>query len=188
MYILNEKDYIRSVLASKKKPEDLSIGYLIVLTAKYYYINNENIEKEQLVEIVTNKISDMMIYGYQEYKWIRKIEKVCDIFYDNEKDKKLNKKEEINEKDKQLRELKYVPIYQEEIDLINSLPNDRQKKLMFTLYAVARYMDSDGWINKKDLRGLSEIFKLANITLTSDKKTNCFMSYIKMVIFILVNK
>ncbi len=59
---------------------------------------------------------------------------------------------------------------------------------MFTLYAVARYMDSDGWINKKDLRGLSEIFKLANITLTSDKKTNCFMSYIKMVIFILVNK
>lgn len=46
MYILNEKDYIRSVLASKKKPEDLSIGYLIVLTAKYYYINNENIEKK----------------------------------------------------------------------------------------------------------------------------------------------
>ena len=44
MYILNEKDYIRSVLASKKKPEDLSIGYLIVLTAKYYYINNENID------------------------------------------------------------------------------------------------------------------------------------------------
>ena len=116
MYILNEKDYIRSVLASKKKPEDLSIGYLIVLTAKYYYINNENIEKKQLVEIVTNKISDMMIYGYQEYKWIRKIEKVCDIFYDNEKDKKSKKKEEINEKDKQLRELKYVPIYQEEID------------------------------------------------------------------------
>ena len=139
---------------------------MIVLTAKYYYINNENIEKEQLVEIVTNKISDMMIYGYQEYKWIRKIEKVCDIFYDN--DKKSNKKEEINEKDKQLRELKYVPIYQEEIDLINSLPNDRQKKFMFTLYAVARYMDSDGWINKKDIRGLSEIFKLANITLTSD--------------------
>ena len=171
MYILNEKDYIRSVLASKKKPEDLSIGYLIVLTAKYYYINNENIEKKQLVEIVTNKISDMMIYGYQEYKWIHKIENVCDIFYDSEKDKKSKQKEEINGKDKQFRELKYVPIYQEEIDLINSLPNDRQKKFMFTLYAVARYMDSDGWINKKDLRGLSEIFKLANITLTSDKKS-----------------
>ncbi len=112
----------------------------------------------------------MMIYGYQEYKWIHKIENVCDIFYDSEKDKSQSKKEEINGKDKQFRELKYVPIYQEEIDLINSLPNDRQKKFMFTLYAVARYMDSDGWINKKDLRGLSEIFKLANITLTSDKK------------------
>lgn len=170
MYILNEKDYIRSVLASKKKPDDLSIGYLIILTAKYYYSNKEGIEKKQLIEIVKNKLADMTIYGYQEYKWIHKIEQVCDIFYDEEKPKKDKKKKENKEKNKDLRELEYIPIYQEEIDFINTLPNDRQKKIMFTLYAVARYMDSEGWINKKDLKGLSEIFKLANITLTSDKK------------------
>ena len=41
---------------------------------------------------------------------------------------------------------------------------------MFTLFAIARYMNSEGWINKKDSRGLSEVFKLANVTLSSDKK------------------
>lgn len=55
---------------------------------------------------------------------------------------------------------------------------------MFTLFAIARYMNSEGWINKKDSKGLSEVFKLANVTLSSDKKMNCCMSYIVMVIFI----
>ena len=31
-------------------------------------------------------------------------------------------------------------------------------------------MNCGGWINKKDIRALSEVFKLANITLTQDKK------------------
>ena len=31
-------------------------------------------------------------------------------------------------------------------------------------------MNSEGWINKKDSKGLSEVFKLANVTLSSDKK------------------
>lgn len=53
---------------------------------------------------------------------------------------------------------------------MESLPNDRQKKFMFTLFAIARYMNSEGWINKKDSKGLSEVFKLANVTLSSDKK------------------
>ena len=54
--------------------------------------------------------------------------------------------------------------------VIESLSNDRQKKLMFTFFALARYMDCDGWINKKTSKGISEAFKLANVTLTSDKR------------------
>ena len=41
---------------------------------------------------------------------------------------------------------------------------------MFTFFALARYMDCDGWINKKTSKGISEAFKLANVTLTSDKR------------------
>ena len=72
--------------------------------------------------------------------------------------------------DKNFREQEYIPIYENELKLIESLPNDRQKKLMFTFFVLARYMDCDGWINKKTSKGISEAFKLANITLTSDKR------------------
>lgn len=41
---------------------------------------------------------------------------------------------------------------------------------MFTFLAVARYMDCDGWINKKTSKDISELFRLANVNLTSDKR------------------
>lgn len=155
MYILNEKDYIRGVLASKKKPNDLPMGYFIMLIAKYYFNNGEAFE--DLIEIVKNKLLEFNIENYQEYKWSNKIVKTCKFLYESEDNSKF-------------KELEYIPIYQKEINLISTLPNDRQKKFMFTLYAIARYMNSDGWINKKNLRGLSEVFKLANVTLTLEKK------------------
>lgn len=155
MYILNEKDYIRGVLASKKKPDDLSMNYFITLIAKYYFDKNE--KSDTLINIVKNKLLDFDIENYQEYKWYNRIKKNCEELYDT--DKKTD-----------FKELEYIPIYKSEIDMISTLPNDRQKKFMFTLFAVARYNDCDGWINKKDIRGLSEIFKLANVTLTLDKK------------------
>lgn len=37
MYILNEKEYIREILVSGNKPDNISNGYLITLIAKYYF-------------------------------------------------------------------------------------------------------------------------------------------------------
>ena len=79
MYILNEKDYIRSVLASKKKPDDLSINYLITLTAKYYYEDwKENNEKsvDDLLTKVKEIILEFNINGYQEYLYINRIKTI----------------------------------------------------------------------------------------------------------------
>ena len=36
--------------------------------------------------------------------------------------------------------------------------------------ASTLHMNCDGWINKKTSKGISEVFKLANVTLTSDKR------------------
>lgn len=155
MYILNEKDYIRKILSSGKKPDDLSIGYLIILIAKYYY--DQDRSPEDLIEIVKKRILAFHIENYQEYKWYNKIKKACENLYESDENSEF-------------RELEYIPIYQKEIDLISTLPNDRQKKFMFTLYTIARYMNCGGWINKKDIHGLSEVFKLANVTITMDKK------------------
>lgn len=155
MYILNEKEYIRDVLVSGIKPDNISNGYLITLIAKYYFDKKQN--PDILIDIVKQKMLDFDIDGYQEYRYANKIKKTCLNLYDLDSDKFF-------------RELEYIPIYKKELEVVESLPNDRQKKFMFTLFAVARYMDSDGWINKKDLKGLSEVFKLSNVTLSSDKK------------------
>ena len=142
-------------MASKKKPDDLSIGYFIVLIAKYY-LSNE-IDAESLSKIVKEQLREFDLDNYQEYKYHNKIMKVCDSLFDGSADKNF-------------REQEYIPIYENELKVIESLPNDRQKKLMFTFFALARYMNCDGWINKKTSKGISEAFKLANVTLTSDKR------------------
>ena len=155
MYILNEKEYIRNIITSGVKPDNISNGYLITLIAKYYFDKDKS--QDDLIDIVKKKMLDFNIEGYQEYRYANKIKKSCIELYDLESDKLF-------------RELEYVPIYEKELKVVESLPNDRQKKFMFTLYAIARYMNCDGWINKKDSKGLSEVFKLANTTLSSDKK------------------
>ena len=95
--------------------------------------------------------------NYQEYLYHNKITAICNGLLNGDIDITFKERE-------------YIPIYENELDVINTLPNDRQKKLMFTFFAVARYMDCDGWINKKTSKGISEIFKLANVIVTSQKR------------------
>lgn len=133
------------------------MGYFITLIAKYYYCKYDNIDSLSLSLIVKEKLSEINLEGYQEYRYHNKIMSVCDgIINGNISDS--------------FREDDYIPIYDSEIDFINKLPNDKQKKLMFTLLSIARYMNCDGWINKKSSKDISEVFKLANVNLTSDKR------------------
>ena len=142
-------------MVSKKKPDDLSMGYFITLIAKYYLPLLT--DSKSLSKIVKEKLLEFDLENYQEYKYHNKIMKICTFLFDGSIDKNF-------------REQEYIPIYENELKAIGSLPNDRQKKLMFTFFALARYMDCDGWINKKTSKGISEAFKLANVTLTSDKR------------------
>ena len=142
-------------MVSKKKPDDLSMGYFITLIAKYYL--SDEVDAELLSKIVKEKLLKFDLENYQEYKYHNKIMKVCTSLFDGSIDKNF-------------REQEYIPIYENELKVIESLLNDRQKKIMFTFFALARYMDCDGWINKKTSKGISEAFKLANVTLTSDKR------------------
>ena len=142
-------------MVSKKKPDDLSMGYFITLIAKYYLPMLT--DSKSLSDIVKKELLEFDLDNYQEYKYHNKIMKVCTSLCDESTDKNF-------------REQEYIPIYENELKVIESLPNDRQKKLMFTFFALARYMNCDGWINKKTSKGISEAFKLANVTLTSDKR------------------
>lgn len=150
MYILNEEEFIRDTLASRKKPKDISISYLISLTAKYYYLNNPDIDRQILIDTVKKKIREFKILGYQEHRYFNKIVQACDNAINSEIDNLF-------------RRIEYIPIYESDISKIMKLNNNQEKKFMFTVYALARYMNCGGWINKKDYKSFSEVFELANI-------------------------
>lgn len=155
LYILNEKDYIGNILASKRKPEDLSMGYFITLVAKNYF--SEALDAEGLSDRVKGELAKFHLDNYQEYKYHNRIVRICESLFDGSMEKSLKERESI-------------PIYMNELNFIRTLPADRHKKLMFTFFAVARYMDCDGWINKKTSKDISEVCILANVTLTSDQR------------------
>ena len=130
------------------------MGYFITLIAKYYFDDYD--DGISLSDVVKKKLLEFNLPSYQEYKYHNKILNVCNGLY---------------KENDGFKEREYIPLYENELKIINSLENDRQKKLMFTFFIVARYMDCDGWINKKTSRAHSEVFKLANVTLTSDKQS-----------------
>lgn len=161
MYILNEQVYINDLLTTHEKPDELSISYLTVLLCKMFY------NEDDLFGKVKEEILKFNISGYQEYLYASKIYSICcDILNDKEKSK--------------FKEIEYIPIYKSDIESINTLPNDKLKKLMFTLIANARYMNSDGWVNKKTSDGIRDLFKQANISGGSDIRDGLLHELYKM--------
>lgn len=142
-------------MASKRKPDDLTMGYFILLIAKYYF--SDELDANQLSDIVKEKILEFDLDNYQEYKYHNKIVSTCESLFNDCNNRTFKERE-------------YIPIYENELKFISTLPTDKHKKIMFTFFAVARYMDCDGWINKKTSKDISEVFKLANVNLTSDKR------------------
>ncbi len=131
------------------------MGYLITLIAKYYCC--DTITADALSDITKKKLLEFDLDNYQEYRYHNKITAICEGLYSGKIEQGFQERE-------------YIPVYESELDFIRSLSNDRQKKLMFTLFAIARYMDSDGWINKKTAKEISEVFRLSDVTLTSDQR------------------
>ncbi len=144
------------------------MGYFITLITKYYF--SDELDTEQLSNIVKEKILTFDLENYQEYKYHNKIVSTCKGLFNNSIDRTFKERE-------------YIPIYENELNFISSLPNDKQKKLMFTFFAVARYMDCDGWINKKTSKDISEVLLLLPIS-----EMNYYTNYILMDILLLGKK
>ena len=67
-------------MASKKKPDDLSMGYFITLIAKYYLpLLTDN---KSLSDIVKKELLEFDLDNYQEYKYHNKIMKICTSLFD----------------------------------------------------------------------------------------------------------
>ena len=148
MIIINEYNYVKEIMESNKIPDKMSIKKLMLYIAKYYFDDSRNWKEYR--SFIFERIKEFDLpQTYQEYKYNSYLEDICKRLLSGDLSNNLKKVESVN-------------IYKSEISNVDKCDNDKQKKLLFTLYVLAKVADNNGWVNYD----LKDIFQLANITAT----------------------
>ena len=146
--ILNEKKYIEKIIQCSELPDTISPYAMVTYLTKYYY--NKDISLKELTDIVCEQMNkfSIPIEQYQEYKGRIRVKKVYN--------------EIVSNKTFMLKEYEYIPLYKSEYDKIMQCETDREKKLLFTIYILARYTNNYGWVYFSE----KDIYRLANVSNT----------------------
>jgi DNA-directed RNA polymerase subunit RPC12/RpoP len=158
-FLLNEKIYIENLLNSynKKDIEDKGFSRTDIITMLSIYYK----EKFSTIEELYNQInSDMLKFQFDDY-YSEKFYKII-----------MSKCKYSLQKDLKLKELDYIPIYESEINRIKECQNDNDKKLLFTIYVLAKYNDFNGWTNGKIK--LNDYSRLANVRCSNQDRNLLF--------------
>lgn len=151
MVIHNEKIFVEdNILADRMCPQNMRMRTLIRYLIRYYYPQFKNKTWQEYFEFIKQDMKEFnfKLYEYQEYLYADYMKKLC----------KKMLKGEIRE----LRQIDEVSITQAEMDIIRQCETERQQKVLFTLYVLAKVYGYDsGWVNF----GIPEIFKLANVSM-----------------------
>ena len=150
MIIINEYDYVRQILEAKVIPKGVSNKRVLLYIAKYYF--NPLYSIEEMKSLIFKKMSEFNLPAnyYQEYKYDTYVKGICE---------KLLSKELSSE----FRKVSSVDLYQSELDVINEGETDKEKKILFTLFVLAKINGTNsGWVNNE----IKDIFQLANVTAT----------------------
>ena len=149
--ILNERREIGDMIRQNRVPDHFSKRYLITLLAGYY--RGEADSAKGLEALVRDQMArfPFTVTEYQEYLWQPFLSQACKKAYQGEFP---------------LRELDSVPLCKRELAHIMACGTDRQRKVLFTLYIIARFMDTGGWVNLS----WAELFKRANVSVTVDRQ------------------
>lgn len=167
--ILNEEKFIKNIIDTKSVPKDCPKIYLIILLSKYFKTDTD--DENTLSDKVKQQmlLFDFDVVEYQEYKWSKKILSVC---------------KKVIEDSLYLKKLSSVPLFRSELDTISSLKTDKEKKVLFVMYIIARFMNCEGWINLS----IKDIFKIANISTTIDNQDELLRGFINSGIVIVSKK
>lgn len=161
-FILSEREYIEKIMETNEVPSDLSKKYLINLMVKYFY-QVEKKDKKETLSIVKEKMLgfNFDITEYQEYQWVDYMESTF---------------ESVKSNNRALRDIMKVPLYESEQKKIEALELDKEKKVLFAMYIIARASNGNGWINLEQ----KEIFKLANVSTTISNQVDMLHKFYKL--------
>lgn len=147
MLIMNERTFVEDCISGKVLPSEIKMGRAKMASMLSSYFDNDLKNIQYIIALMENFYQDEFI----KENWEPLIEK---IITSQKKNNKL------------LIEREYIPIYQSDIDFIQTAPTELQQKLIFTAFVLARYRDKGGWIGIYKLKDIREWFNLANIKTT----------------------
>lgn len=150
MIIINEYEYVKQILENKAIPKGVSNKRILLYIAKYYF--NPFLTVNEMTELAFQKMNEfnLPLEVYQEYKYVAYVKGICEKLRSKELSVDFRKVESVN-------------IYRSELDIINRGESDKERKLLFTLFVLAKTNGTNsGWVNND----LKDIFQLANITAT----------------------
>lgn len=156
MVIFNEYEYAKYIIEKHNPNEKIGIKRLIRLIIRYYYEEYKDLSTKQYVEKVLSVIDtfNFSAYQYQEYQYYDFIKRLC-------------KKAQKHEFNVELRNIDSVNVTEAEMQIISKGENDSQRKVLFTLYVLAKiYSYHSGWVNYS----LTEIYKLADVYMNRRDK------------------
>lgn len=154
--IIDEYHYVKEIIESKQKPKEVSIKKLIIYIIKYYYSEHKYNNINNYKRFVFDKLSEFNLDSgyYRESLYDHFVGLMC---------KKVLK----NQINIELANPIEVYLTKNEVNIIKSLPSEREQKLLFTMYVLAKTRNnSKGWINYS----LKEIFQYANINVKRSEK------------------
>lgn len=136
--ITNEQKLIKDIMEQNdiSLAKGRSIGFIIKLLAKYY-INNDI---ENKIDLDSDKIIDSIMNRMNEFNIDVNRYQPSD-YYNYTKNMVNNI---IKNKDYKFRIMENIPLYKSEYDTIMSCNSKVEKKILFTMYIIARYMECNG--------------------------------------------
>ena len=143
--ILNEKEYIEKFIKTKDLQGMDNFNFLLKLLIRYYNQYGE-IDKNKIIEL-TKDLKENYLQLYQLDKRVQSV---------------ISKELENGIK---LKEFDSIPLYQSELDVINSCKKNREKKFLFTCYMLSEFYRNE-WINVS----YTDLFKLANISMSTNDR------------------
>lgn len=156
MVIFNEKKYVQEIIEKHDKEKRINLNKLIKYIVRYYY---EEYKDASIKDYVRKVLDVVNTFNYDEVYYRE--------FMGDKIAKRLCKQAQKGELNCEFREIDSVSVTEAEMKIIEKGKNDRERKLLFTLYVLAKiYGYHSGWVNYPP----TEIFRLANITLNYENR------------------
>lgn len=162
MILFNEREYVANIIETRDKPKRMGIKRLIRYLALYYYEDYKDKSIREYTDRIKQemKLMHLYIWEYREFEYANYIKSICTKYKRGVLSPKMI---ECNE----------IAITEKEIEIIKSAQTEKEQKVLFTLYALAKVIPTPtGWVN----RSISDIFQYANVNGTKKDKHNIIHS------------